>query len=127
LGSCFEIFPSFEDAPSDASTAGAHLNPLEATFGGVAVGATAKLHLRYYNFCNDRDATLLGVDLLASPVPGAAALEFAITATPAVGANIGANGTLDITFTPKASGLHEAWVRYRVSHGDYETHIKGGK
>jgi hypothetical protein len=67
------------------------------------------------------------VDLLVSTAPGPAGPDFAVTATPAVGAKIGQNATVDVTFTPKTSGPHEAWVRYRVSHGFYETHIRGGK
>lgn len=126
LGSCFEIFPAFENAPSNASTVGYHENPMEATFGAVAVGATAKLHVQYYNFCTDREATLLAVELLLSAAPGPAGPDFAVSATPAFGEKIGTWGTLDITFTPKTPGVHEAWVRYRVSHGYYETHIKGG-
>ena len=128
MGSCFEIFPSFENAASDASPLVFHRNPLELNLGSVPVGSTAKVHVSYFNFCADMEARLLGVDLLVSQAPGVAGPNFAITATtPAVGELIGSNGTFDVTFTPKTAGLLEATVRYRVSHGYYETHIKGGK
>lgn len=128
LAGCFEIFPSLTNEASDASPVMYHTNPLELNLGSVQVGTTAMVHVSYFNFCSDMNATLLGVDLTETPTPGSAGPSFAVTGkTPAIGGAIWRDGGLDVTFTPTTPGVHDAIVRYRVTHGDYVTHIKGGR
>jgi len=124
LGSCFEIFPSLENSGPGAVGGAAHSNPIDVNLGSVGDGPAASVSIRYFNFCSDANARLLGVELTETPASGAPGSNFAVEATPAVGEGISPGGGIKVTFTPKTAGTHDAIVRYRVTHGDYVTRIR---
>lgn len=120
-GRCFEIFPTVEPPSASTETVIAHSNPMEFHIT-AAVGSSAVVGVRYYNFCADPEPRLLAVtstSLDGSP------LDPSLTVVPTLALlqvlPMSLTPTLNVTFRPRVAGVVTARVRLTFSHGYYDT------
>lgn len=124
LAHCFEIFPATPTWPDGGAVSGEaggvpHSNPLAYEFGVVPVGQTATASIRYYNFCGDVSAAIVGT----SSEPPSEASSFTVM-SPAVGP-VMQDVTWSVSFHPASAGEHRLTVRVQTNSGVYESDLHG--
>ena len=124
LAHCYEIFPTparYADGGSvpGSGVAMAHANPLAFELGAVPVGATVTASVRYYNFCGDPAAAVIGTDT----DPASESSSF--TVMPPANGPIGMQVSWSVAFHPATAGEHRMTVRVRTNGGVYQTELHG--
>lgn len=108
-GQCFEVF-----GPGVVS----HFPPRYHDLGWFTPGESASVDIRFYNFCDDNESTVVGTFILPleanQPTSG-----FEIAKTVPVGSKVW-NNTITVRFTASEPGFHAARVRFHMTHGWYD-------